>query len=304
MKRWELTISGYEYHPKIYAESAEKAKEVFKSETVTDVQPYNNFEYLKTIDEMISKSERLVIQNTKFNRTKEWYKYQTCDGTLRFRLYKDKSDGLYYDICEYQFMSNDSLVYPITFTYSNPQDTYNLFFTPPLSCEVVSYRLYGQPKLNKPSELKGVKQSFSVDFIRNKCKCQCFVNGDDLWIKHRDFFSPCHVPSDPKDYGTPLRYRLKKYFGVDKAYLDKFVYPDSWGEIILRNEAWIVFRNIRQVAKRDSHIPVSTVVKSFVGSDVLIKNGIHSLDGCWHRFFETVCNKYTEYISNNKTEEV
>lgn len=47
----------------------------------------------------------------------------------------------------------------------------------------VSY--YGEPKLSKPKELKGIKQSFSVDYIPKKCKCKVFVKYPDVWIQHK-----------------------------------------------------------------------------------------------------------------------
>lgn len=300
MKRWILTIEGNDYKPLIYADTAEKARKYFSSENVADIQPYTNMEYLKYIEEMKSQSEFLAEQKIK-NGTREWYKCDLPDGFARIRLYKDTS-GDYYDIAEYQFMSNDSLVYPITFTYSNPAEVYELFFTAPLSCEVVLYRFYGQPKLAKPVELKGVKQSFSADYIPKKCSCPCFVNGDDLWIKHRDFFSASHRPSDPKDNGTPLIYRAKKYFGQDYKG-DKFCYPDCWGDIVLRNEAWIVFRNFGQVIRRDRHLPIQNMIKAFSNSDFCIKHSISQYDlsnSDWERFFERVCKEYTEYIKKEQ----
>lgn len=304
MKRWILTIEEFNTKPLIYAETAEKARQVFSSENVTDIQPYTDMSYLDTIQELKSKSELLVIHKIPQNRTREWYKYQLQDGMLRFRLYKDNADDLYYDIVEYQFMSNDSLVYPITFTYSNPAEVYELFFTAPLFCEVVSYRFYGQPKLSKPAELKGIKQSFSADWILNKCKCQCVVKGGDLWIKHRDFFSPLHRPSDPSDNGTPLVYRAKKYFGIDLSNKEKFCYSDYWGEIILRNEAWIVFRNLGQVIRRDRQPPIQNMIKAFSNSDFCIKHSISQYDlsnGDWERFFENVCCNYKKYVKQGDT---
>lgn len=301
MKRWILTIEEFNTKPLIYAETAEKARNVFRSENVTDVQPYTDMSYLDTIQELKSKSELLAIHKIPQNRIREWYKCQLQDGMLRFRLYKDNSDDLYYDIVEYQFMSNDSLVYPITFTYSNPKDFYDLFFNLPFSCEVVSYRFYGQPKLAKPVELKGVKQSFTIEW-NPKCKCQCFVKGNDLWIKHRDFFSASHKPKD-EDIGTPLSYRAKKYFGMDKSYTDRFIYPDSWGDIVLRNEAWIVFRNFVRVIRRDRHPPIQNMIKAFSNSDFCIKHSISQYDlsnGDWERFFERVYKEYTEYIKKEK----
>ena len=294
MKRWILTLEGHNYQPLIYADTADKARQYFSSENVIDIQPYTNMEYLKYIEKIKSKSELLVEQPRK-GGAREWYKCVLPDGFARIRLYKD-CDGEYYDIAEYQFMSNDSLIYPCTFTYSNPAKVYSLFFTMPLSCEVVSYRFYGQPKLAKPAELKGVKQSFSADYIPKKCSCPCSVNGDDLWIKHRDFFSASHRSSDPKDNGTPLIYRAKKYFNMDLSSKEQFIYADCWGGIVLRNEAWIVFRNFGQVIRRDRHQPIQSLIKAFLKADVLIKFNIDSLSNDWYRFFEDVIRKYQLFI--------
>lgn len=301
MKRWLLTIEGNNYQPKIYADTAEKARKYFSSENVIDIQPYTNMEYLKYIEEIKSKSELLAEQPRK-NGTREWYKCTLPDGFARFRLYKD-SNGDYYDITEYQFMSNDSLVYPCTFTYSNPAEFHSLFFTMPLSCEVVSYRFYGQSKLAKPAELKGVKQSFSADYIPKKCSCPCFVAGNDLWIKHRDFFSAQHIPSDIKDNGTPLTYRAKKYFDMDLDGKEKFIYNDCWGGIVLRNEAWIVFRNIKQALIRNENYLSQTLVEMFSKTDFCKKHSIDYLDlinSDWQRFFEETARKYNTYIMKGK----
>lgn len=303
MKRWILTIEKFHTKPLIYAETTEIAKQVFSSENVIDVQQYTDMSYLKTIQKLKNKSDLLEIRTTPKNSTMECYKCEFQDGILSFRLYKDNADDLYYDFVEYTFMSNDSLVYPITFTFSNPKDFYDLFFAPSPYCEVFSYRLYGQPKLTKPVELKGMKQSFSVNYIPNKCKCQCFVNGNDLWIKHRDFFSQHHKPAQ-QDIGTPLTYRLGKYFNMDKKYLDKFVYPDSWGEIILRNEAWIVFRNFNQLINKNKYYPIKSMIKMFLQSDFCIQHLISQCDlggGDWERFFERVCRAYIEYVGKQKT---
>ena len=301
MKRWILTLEGNDYKPLIYADTAEKARQYFSSENVTDIQPYTNMEYLKYIEEIKSKSELLAVQ-LRTDGAREWYKYVLPDGFARIRLYKDL-DGEYYDIAEYQFMSYDSLVYPCTFTYSNPAEVHSLFFVAPLSCEVVSYRFYGQPKLAKPAELKGVKQSFSADYIPKKCSCPCFVAGNDLWIKHRDFFSAQHIPSDIKDNGTPLTYRAKKYFDMDLDGKEKFIYNDCWGGIVLRNEAWIVFRNIKQALIRNENDLSQTLVEMFSKTDFCKKHSIDYLDlinSDWQRFFEETARKYNTYIMKGK----
>ena len=39
----------------------------------------------------------------------------------------------------------------------------------------------------------------------------------------------------------PLSYYANKYFGKNRK--EKFCYPDTWGSIILRNEAWLCIKN-------------------------------------------------------------
>lgn len=298
MKRWLLTLDHFNNQPKIYAKNADEAKNFFNNENVLSVEPYENYEYLNYINRIKDMSELLASHSIRKNNIREWYKYVTSDGILRIRLYKDMRDDLYYDIAEYQYISNDCLVFPCTFTYSNPTDVYDLFFKSMLSCEIPIYRFYGQPKLKKPKELTGIKQSFSVDWIPKKCTCQCFVTGDDLWIKHRDFFSASHKPA-PENNGTPLNYRLQKYFGVNKSYLDRFIYADCWGDIVLRNEVWIVFRNLKQTTYKDKHLPITSMLKEFSKSDLLKKSYINvELNEDWYRFFENVYKKYFEFIKN------
>ena len=246
---------------------------------------------------MKSKSEFLTESRVR-NSTREWYEYNTDEGYVRFRLLKD-SNNCYYDYTDYQFKSVDRQIVPCTFTISNPKDFYNLFFENPLSCEIHSYRFYGEPKLKKPKELNKVKQSFSVE-CNPKCKCPVFVKDNDLWIKHRDFFSPSFRPPDTKDVGTPLSYRLKKYF--NKNLSEKFMYPDSWGDIVLRNEAWIVFRNFKQAVIRYRH-PIISLEKAFCNTDLLIRrSNIRQQDlyGEWYNFFEDVVNQYKEFINIEK----
>ena len=39
----------------------------------------------------------------------------------------------------------------------------------------------------------------------------------------------------------PLSYYANKYFGKNRK--EKFCYPDCWGSIVLRNEAWLCIKN-------------------------------------------------------------
>ena len=50
------------------------------------------------------------------------------------------------------------------------------------------------------------------------------------------------MPESKDDFGTPLNYRLHKYFGKTKT--KKFMYEDCWSSIVLRNEAWLCIKNL------------------------------------------------------------
>jgi hypothetical protein len=104
--------------------------------------------------------------------------------------------------------------------------------------KVIEYllRVYGEPKLKKPKELKNTKQVFSVDYIRDKCRCPIFFEGNNVWIQHRDYFSSImELPTD--EVGAPLGYLANKYCNKQKK--NKFIYGDAWGSIVLRNECWL-----------------------------------------------------------------
>ena len=68
-----------------------------------------------------------------------------------------------------------------------------------------------------------------------KCACQVFIKGNDVWVKHRDYFSPSIC--EPEDYGKSLNQLCEKYMGKERS--KKFVYEDSWGDLVARSEAWI-----------------------------------------------------------------
>ncbi len=105
--------------------------------------------------------------------------------------------------------------------------------------QIKDYRKYGQPKLKKPTELRGIKQEFSIHY-NPKCRCQVFYKGKDVWIKHRDYFSPSLC--QPEDYGKSLNELCEKYMGKTRP--QKFVYADAWGDLVARSEAWIRLKNV------------------------------------------------------------
>ena len=131
---------------------------------------------------------------------------------------------------------------------------YEKYIDKELKFEVVSFRKYGEPKLTKPKELKGIKQFDSVDYIPKKCKCQIFIKDNDVFTKHNDYFSPILEDTDESLFGTPLSVRIK-YYGINKDSKNKFVYPDTWGDIVLRQQAWIKISNLKFIVDRGEFEP-------------------------------------------------
>ena len=132
-------------------------------------------------------------------------------------------------------------------------------------------------------------------YIHKKCNCPCFCTGDDLYIQHKDFFSDTFEPPD-EDFDKPLEYLLKKYFNKDKS--NKFIYPDCWGSIVHRDEAWIVFRNIKSVAERNNSNQLARImVDMMIDSDIIAKRNLSGYSEFilhWERFFEDIAKKYLE----------
>lgn len=112
--------------------------------------------------------------------------------------------------------------------------------------KIHSFRRYGEPKLKKPKILSGIQQAFSVDYIPGKCRCQVFIKGEDVWIKHKDYFSETYEPT-MEELGMPLNYYAEKFLGKDRP--KKFAYEDAWGAVVLRNEAWIVIEGLMKEIK-------------------------------------------------------
>lgn len=179
--------------------------------------------------------------------------------------------------------------YPaILWTWVKPEEFYRRFVDRVPCFTVHSLRYYGQPKLRKPTELKGVKQTFSVDYIAGKCRCAVFVSGDDVWIKHGDYFSVSMTPP-AEEMGMPLGYMAKKYVGERST--KSFIYPDAWGDIVLRNEAWLRLPGIMiDIRAGESHRRlVSTIVREQERAHGFGEYALDSSD--MERFWERVISE-------------
>lgn len=158
-----------------------------------------------------------------------------------------------------------------------------------------SVRFYGQPKLPKPKELRGIKQIASVDYIYKKCRNQIFIKDNDVWIKHRDYFSQ-PMPLEDEDMGMPLSVLVKKYLSKDTV--NERGYPDAWGSIILRNEAWVILQNLildikNDVFELDILNSILRQKEQFYGFE---KYSLCCTD--MDRFYEKVINEVKKYLLN------
>lgn len=284
MKRWIVKTSDNKTLKLYY----NKKDDIYKHyKDVLSIELDNNIDYLQYIEKIKEYTNFIGYDYKK----REVYKKKLDDGDLIIKLFK--IDNQYLDGVLYQFIPNNIKMLPVTFTLSTPYKIIEKFFKPSVQYILYSFRKYGEPKLQKPKELKNIKQSFSVDFIPNKCKCSCFIKNDDLWIKHRDYFSTCYKPNI-SDIGTPLNYRLEKYFSTKKS--SKFIYEDSWGSIVLRNEAWLCFKNIKHIILRNSHNAVAVMLDLMAKNDINMNQNTEEL-AVWERFFENVVKEYKNELN-------
>lgn len=251
-----------------------------------EIEESNDYRYLEYIDKLL----KLPHQVKYDYRGREILKYNIKHNTVYVRLFK--ADDFYLDGLEHKEYKAGRFINPITWTMSTPQELYDEVFIQPITVERYSMRFYGQPKLPKPKELKGIDKAFNVNFLKN-CSCQCFIKDNDLWIKHRDYFSQ---PIDkPEDSGTPLEYRIKKY-GINSKKSSGFVYADCWGAIVGRNEAWLIIKDVIPQVKRCNEVELSTVIiDEFCKMERMNK---YDLDEYWQFFFENVAKELKNL--NNK----
>lgn len=153
--------------------------------------------------------------------------------------------------------------------------------------EIISQRKWGEPRLKKPDSIKDIKQSETVTFM--KASCPVFIHDGNIWVKHRDFFSPFISKEKAKEIGIQINQK------------QKFIYKDDFGVCVLRGEAWIkvpfeVFENAMDENKYVS--PWWQLVLEF--EKVMgIEEGL-LFSHPWIYFFEQLTKIYIKQRSNQE----
>ena len=177
---------------------------------------------------------------------------------------------------------------PVLKDLSTPAEFCKEFLFPKSEYTVLSY---GGKGIAKPAALKGIRKFASVSF-EGMCQCQLFLNGQDLYIKHNDYFSPTYCR--PEDVGTPLSYRVKKY-GIKENPREKFIYTDNWGSIVLRRVAWIRISSfvplVHHLSSAEVAVTVWPMIREYHGW------GVNEYNMEWERFLTDVAKTTQKYIS-------
>lgn len=217
------------------------------------------------------------------------YRRDTDTGHVLFRL-RDGSDFL-----EYQEHDRGVLVEPILWTVATADEIRRRFFRKPFALHIHASRVYGEPKLKKPAELKGIPCTFSVPFF--KTTCQCFVKDGGLWMRHKDFFSPCWQPPPGERLGEPQNYYLAKYFGFMRS--NKFLYANNYAGIVLRNEVWLRFDNLLPLV-RDKSMPVFALAM-YESIAQAIDADVTELGVEWTQLAENVYNRTVQLLAKRRS---
>ena len=284
MNRWKITYTN----GKVIL-TYKKSKEDIDLKLLSDIgeiesiTPYTDTSHEKYIAKIKQQSEFLGYDRYNY----EVYKCKYAKGYMLIQLAKDKSDNTYYDYAQYKEFKNCDLINPVTKVMSNPKEVYEMISMKYPEYIIYSRRYYEEPNLSKPKELKGIKPIGKATYIPKHCEPQVFVKENDVYIKHTDYFSYTWQPPKGERIDMPLSYYMNKYFNTKRN--EKFVYPDNWGSIILRNEAWILLKDILLIMQTENYTSIAQEILKLQKLDKYTPNFSVADDIEWIRFWENVC---------------
>lgn len=145
--------------------------------------------------------------------------------------------------------------------------------TLPLRYEQVVDVLCAGGKLPKPEEIRGVRKFASVPF-EGICQCQLFLKGDDLYIKHNDYFSETHSTGkiDPR---TNMEER-----------------------VLYICHAWLRITNFVPLIKLLNDVEISATVWPMLRDFHQWPAGEYNME--WNRFLEGVARATRNYLSKKE----
>ena len=298
MKRWLVHDNSCNVDYRMYGASPEVICKARPSLEV--LQEVEDTEHLQFIDEIIANSTKIAEKPSSLPTcVKQLYKRITERGEIVIILYLDIADNHYYDICEF-FESVDNDCKTVSFKMMMSPEEFYLRY---IKDSVIKYEVLSETKhpgcgekLPKPAELKGIKSLGNVK--RDRAGNQIYIKGNDLYIYTNDYFSPSFC--EPGDEGMPLSCRAKKYsekYGNKSLKVaEKFIYPDTWGEIVLRNKAWLKITNFLSFFRQgldDSQISwkCCRMVNRYHH-----RNEYDGVDVYWENMFEQICKLVRQNI--------
>lgn len=250
---------------KFYGTSLEQLKRTFPDAiSITPIYDLSHEKYCKML---LNKARDNVRVYEKRESIIYAFEFGLRHGNIQIELMQDKEDNTFYDYCKYKFQPMSKTIISIVWDISNPKSVWEKFFeNTEISYKVIGFYKAGtnMPKLKKPKELSGVNGNsipFSYSKGKVKCQFQYFVKNNDLYIKSNDFFSPMFRPDD-EDIGMPLGYIMKKYF--KKPRRERFIYPDGWGSVVIRQKAWLKFENIVKIVDQMNYVELSNFAMSLM----------------------------------------
>lgn len=264
MKRFKVqTADGHTLL--LYYPTQEKAQESYPDATITERTDQSHVEY---IERMLAAANDCKTAERK-GSTVYLLRFNTSAGICLAMLSRDISDGMWYDLCQYQFWKSGALVAPITKTLSNPAAFCKQFLFPKSEYQV----LCAGGKLPKPEEIRGVRKFASVPF-EGICQCQLFLKGDDLYIKHNDYFSETHSTGkiDPR---TNMEER-----------------------VLYICHAWLRITNFVPLVKLLNDVEISATVWPMLRDFHQWPAGEYNME--WNRFLEGVARATRSYLSKKE----
>lgn len=148
-----------------------------------------------------------------------------------------------------------------------------------MKIEILSQRRYGEPKLKTPKELKGIPKAGTVPF-GSKCSCPVYITDSHIYLKHRDFFSPCITRQQAKDSG------------IIDMWNKRFIYNDTFGGAVLRCEAWLRIPK-QLITQWQGLLPQCGLCIAMAQAVNLPEDALFNYD--WEHMFEELIKIYRSY---------